>query len=87
MDMEEFLMDHPWAADVAKSPLLLALLRFVEEPKTVEEIQKTFDKLSDDDIAKALYVLKTLNIIDGDGEQVWLSEDGRAFLKAYDETF
>ncbi len=87
MNMEEFLMDHPWAADVAKSPLLLALLRFVEEPKTVEEIQKTFDKLSDDDIARALYVLKTLNIIDGDGERVWLSEDGKAFLKAYDETF
>jgi len=87
MNMEEFLMDHPWAADVAKSPLLLALLRYVEEPKTMEEIHKTFYQLSEDDVARALYVLKTLKIIDGDGERVWLSEDGKTFLKVYDETF
>lgn len=87
MDMEEFLLDHPWAADVAKSPLLLALLRYLEEPRTVDEISQTFDKLSDDDIAKALYVLKGIGVVDGDGERVWLSDTGKEFLKTYDETF
>ncbi len=87
MSMEEFLMDHPWAADVAKSALLMALIRYLDEPRSVEDIQKTFDLLTEDDIAKALYVLKSIGVIDGDGERVWLSDVGRAFLKAYDETF
>lgn len=87
MSMEEFLMNHPWAADVAKSPLLLALLRFLQEPRKMDEINKTFDTLTEDDIAKALYVLKEIGVVEGDGERVWLSETGKEFLKIYDETF
>lgn len=87
MGMEEFLLDHPWAADVAKSSLLLALVRYLSQPRTIEEISKTFVGLTDDDIAKALYVLKEIGVVEGDGERVWLSETGRKFLEVYDETF
>ena len=87
MSIEEFLMDNPWAAEVAKSSLLLALIRYLKRPRTVEEISQTFTGLNDDDIAKALYVLKEIGAVDGDGERAWLSDVGRRFLKAYDETF
>jgi len=85
--MEEFIMDNPWAADVAKSSILLAMLRYLKQPRTVEELAQTFTGLSDDDIARALYILKGVGAVEGDGERVWLSDKGRKFMKAYDETF
>ncbi len=85
--MEEFVLDNPWAADIPKSRLLLDMMRYIKEPKSVEEIERQFKKLSDDDIAYALYVLKSIGVVEGDGEKVWLSKTGRTFIEEFDKTF
>jgi predicted transcriptional regulator len=87
VSMEEFVMDHPWAADIPKSQLLLKLVEFLENPHTMEEIAEAFPQLTEDDVAKALYVLKRIGVVDGDGEKVWLADTGKEFLKLYHETF
>ncbi|NPA76530.1 MAG: hypothetical protein GXN93_02125 [Candidatus Diapherotrites archaeon] len=87
MSMEEFVLDNPWAADIPKSKILMALVQYLTEPRTVEDIHKQFPKLTEDDVAYALYVLKSLGVVDGDGEKVYLSELGAKFLKEYEETF
>ncbi len=87
MSMEEFVMDNPWAADIPKSKILMDLVKYLQEPHSIDEIHEKFGKLTDDDIAYALYVLKTLGVVEGDGEKVWLSQKGTEFLKEYEETF
>lgn len=87
MKLEEFIMENPWATDVAKSSILLAMLRYLKQPRTTEEVAGEFAELSDDDIAKALYVFKELGVVEGSKGKIWLSDKGMQFLKVYDEAF
>ena len=87
MDMEQFVLDHPWAKDLPRSELMMRLLRRLQRDATIEQLHSEFPALTEDDLAEALYVLKRLGVVDGDGERVWLSPVGKEFLQAYDETF
>lgn len=85
-----YLLEHPEAKAVIKSPLMTAVLDQLEEQAcTIEELHSQFIRIDVPDLIEVLDALMGIHFVREDrmaqGDAYFLTDRGREFMKKYRE--